>query len=83
MAWISESESTVKVAALVPKVTAVAPVKFDPRMSTLVPTGPLIGVNQVIDGAPPSTANEDELQALPPGVATEIGPVLPPLGTVA
>ena len=64
-------------------VTRVAVVKLPPRMSTLVPTAPLVGVNELIVGAALMTVNEDELQALPPDVATETLPVVAPLGTVA
>ena len=43
---------TVKEAAAVPpKATAVAPVKFVPVRLTTVPTPPLVGVNEVIVGA--------------------------------
>src|SRR5947207_3038888 len=45
---IRVSETTVKVAALPLKATAVAPMKFVPVMVTAVPTGPLVGVNDVI-----------------------------------
>src|SRR6478609_9939743 len=45
------SELTVKlVAALVLKATPVAPVKPVPVMETFVPTGPLVGTNDVITG---------------------------------
>jgi hypothetical protein len=50
VACISESESTVKLAATPLKVAEVAPVKFSPWMSTLVPTGPSVGVNEAITG---------------------------------
>jgi len=81
VAWISESESTVKLAAVLLKVTTMAPVNLEPRMSTLVPTGPVVGVKELMAGA--GTAKEDELEPLPFGVHTEIGPVVAPLGTVA
>src|SRR5207253_1867036 len=46
--WVSE---TIPKLAVVPlKVTWVAPVKFVPVMVTPVPTGPLVGVNDVIVG---------------------------------
>ena len=48
---IRVSETTVKEVATVPlKATWVAPVKFVPVMVTAVPTGPLVGVNDVIVG---------------------------------
>jgi hypothetical protein len=66
------------------KVTAVAPVKFVPVIVTIVPTGPKVGVNDVIVGTPVLvTVNLWELQAVPPGVVTQIFPVVAPLGTVA
>jgi hypothetical protein len=37
----------------------------------------------VIFGGSAVTVNEAELVAVPPGVVTEIGPVVAPLGTVA
>ena len=33
------------------KVTALAPVKLLPLIVTLVPTGPLVGLNELIEGA--------------------------------
>ena len=50
VALICVSESTVKVAATLLKVTSVVPVEWLPVMVTLVPTGPLLGVNEVIIG---------------------------------
>jgi hypothetical protein len=47
---------------------------------TVVPTVPLDGVKPLIAGA---TANELAVAAEPPGVVTEIGPDVAPLGTVA
>ena len=62
--------------------TLVAPAKPVPVIDTLVPTGPLVGVNELIVGGG-VTVNEAELVAVPPGVATEIGPLVAPLGTAA
>jgi len=77
------AELTVKVvAAAVLKVTAVAPVKLVPVMTTLVPTGPLVGLKLVIVGEP-MAVKLLALVAVPPGVVTAIGPVVAPLGTVA
>ena len=70
------------VAAAVLKVTAVAPVKLVPVMTTLVPTGPLVGLKLVIVGEP-MAVKLLALVAVPPGVVTAIGPVVAPLGTVA
>ncbi len=69
--------------ALVPlNVTAVAPVRFVPVITTLVPTGPLVGLKLVIVGAP-ITVKLLALVAVPPGVVAAIGPVVAPEGTVA
>src|SRR4029453_3782448 len=66
------------------KRTAVAPVKFVPLIWTEVPTGPLVGLNDVIVGAPVAvTVKFVELGAGPLGVVTEMGPVVAPEGTVA
>jgi hypothetical protein len=82
VAWIAVSDVTVKPALAVLKVTAVAPVKSTPRIVTLVPTGPIVGVKLVIVGAP-TTRNAPALLAVPPGVVTLIGPVVAVAGTVA
>ena len=72
-----------KVVAPVPlKATAVAPVRLVPVITTLVPTGPLVGLKLVIVGAA-ATVKELALVAVPPGVVTEIVPVVAPAGTVA
>lgn len=83
VAVILVAEFTEKVvAATPPNFTAVAPVKPVPLMVTTVPTGPLVGVNEVIDGAV-VTVKSDALVAVPPGVVTVIFPVTAPLGTLA
>jgi hypothetical protein len=70
-----------KLEALTPlNLTAVTPVKFVPLIVTIVPTGPLAGVNAVIAGA---TAKLVALVAVPPGVVTLSGPVVAPVGTIA
>jgi len=51
-------------------------------MTTLVPTGPPDGANPVIVGDP-TTVKPAVLIAVPPGVVTEIGPVVAPAGTLA
>src|SRR5437867_7913691 len=61
--------------------TAVASVKLEPLIVTLVPTGPLAGVKPVIDGG--LIVNTLALVAVPPGVVTVIDPVVAPAGTVA
>jgi hypothetical protein len=86
VAWISESDSTVKSPRPmpeVPNITEVAQVKFEPTISTVVPIGPLVGVNELIVGGGPVTVNEDELVTMPLGAFTEIGPVVVPTGTTA
>ena len=73
----------VNVVAAVPlKVTAVAPVRFVPVITTLVPTGPLAGLKLVIVGEP-MTVKLVALVAVPPEVVTAMGPVVAPAGTVA
>ena len=52
-------------------------------MSTVVPTAPLVGVNEVIVGGSLITVNDDGLEVLPPGVATTMLPVVASRGTVA
>src|SRR5204863_3730373 len=60
--------------------TAVAPVKPEPLIVTLVPTGPLVGEKELMLGAT-VTVKLVELVAVPPGVVTLIDPVVAPLGT--
>jgi len=69
-----------------PNVTDVAPVKPVPVIDAFVPTGPLVGVNDVTVGPPPPpvvTVKLDELVPVPPDVVTAIGPVVAPPGTWA
>src|SRR5438093_10055169 len=80
------SELTWKVVADVPlNFTLVAPVKCVPVIDTFVPTGPLVGVNDVMLGGFPLdvTVKLLELVPVPFGVVTAIGPVVAPLGTCA
>jgi len=70
------------VAATPPNFTEVAPVKAVPVIVTEVPTGPLVGLNDVMEGAV-VTVKSDALVAVPPGVVTVIFPVTAPLGTLA
>ena len=51
-------------------------------MSTVVPIGPLVGVNELIVGGGTSV-NDEELTPVPFAVVTEIGPVVAPGGTFA
>jgi len=83
VAVIFVSEFTVKfVADLFLNLTSVAPVKFVPLIVTTVPTGPKVGENDVIVGAP-AILKFIELVAVPLGVVTLMGPVVAPDGTVA
>jgi hypothetical protein len=83
VAVICVEESTWNDAALVPwNATDVAPPKFVPLMTTLAPAGPACGVKLAIVGGVP-TVKLLALVAVPPGVVTEIVPVVAPLGTVA
>jgi hypothetical protein len=79
------AEVTVKLAALPLNVTAVAPVKAEPLIVTLVPTGPLAGVKLVIVGGSGAltTVKVVALVAVPSGVVTLSVPVVAPVGTVA
>jgi hypothetical protein len=52
VAVICVSELTVKVAEVEPNLTAVAPVNDVPVITTIVPVGPLVGVNDVMVGEP-------------------------------
>jgi len=83
VAVIFVSEFTVKVVAdLFLNLTSVASVKFVPLIVTTVPTGPKVGENEVIVGAP-AILKFIELVAVPLGVVTLMGPVVAPDGTVA
>ena len=76
--WVSES--TVKLVALTPpKLTLLAPVKLSPVITTLVPTGPLVGEKLEIVGV---TRNFTLLVKVRLGVVTFTLPVVAPLGTV-
>jgi hypothetical protein len=69
--------TTVKeVAAVSPKLTAVAPVKLVPVMVTVSPAAADDGVNELIAGAEIKVKLLEEF-AVPPGVVTDIVPVAP------
>jgi len=71
------SLTTVKAtAAVLPKTTALAPVKLIPVMLTIAPAPPLVGVNDVMAGAV-MKVNVPVLVAIPPGVVTVIVPDAP------
>jgi hypothetical protein len=75
-------EFTVNGVALTPlNLTRVAPVRFEPLITTDVPTGPVVGENDVMDG--PVTVKVSRLVAVPPVAVAVISPVVAPLGTVA
>jgi hypothetical protein len=77
------SLSMVKLEAAVPlKDTAVTPVKREPWTVTCVPTGPLVGAKEVIEGGS-MTVKLEALVAVPPGPVTLIAPVVVPAATVA
>ena len=59
--------------------TMVAPVNVVPVMTTVVPTGPLVGENADTYGA---TLKGVAAVAVPPAVVTVRGPVVAPTGTL-
>jgi hypothetical protein len=63
--------------------TELTPVKLVPRIVTVVPTLPLVGLKLVIVGAAPVTLKSVALVAVPAGVVSVILPVVAPLGTTA
>src|SRR6058998_2503886 len=65
------------------KVTLVAPLRLLPVIVTVVPTGPLVGLKELILGGPAVTVKALLLPPVPAAVLTLIGPVVAPLGTVA
>jgi hypothetical protein len=73
---------TVKVAVAPLKSTPVAPVKPLPETVTLVPTGPLDGLNPLITGGT-VTVKLLPLVPVPFALVTSIGPLVAPTGTVA
>jgi hypothetical protein len=81
VAVICVAEFTVNVvAATLLNMTAVAPVRLVPVILTDVPTGPNVGVNEVIVGA--AMVKLVRLDPVPPGVVTLIGPEVAVEGTV-
>jgi hypothetical protein len=72
------------IVAVVPlNFTEVAPVRFVPVMITEVPTGPELGVNEVMVGTEAvPTVKFVALSAVPLAVVTLMGPVVAPAGTV-
>jgi hypothetical protein len=84
VAVICVFESTVKAAFVLLNVTADAPKKLVPVMSTAEPSGPLVGLKEVIVGTGEAvTSKLAALVAVPSAFVTEIGPSVAPAGTVA
>ena len=64
-------------------ITDVVHPKFVPVMTTLVPTLPVVGRNDVIVGTPAAAGMKFAVLALSAaGVSTVIGPAVAPAGTV-
>ena len=78
---ITADETTMNEAVVPLNRTVVAPMKFDPLIVTDVPTGPIVGENELITGGP--TVKSAALVTDPTGVVTVIFPVVAPTGTVA
>src|SRR6476646_410836 len=80
-----ESEPAVNDAAVPLNFTDVALLSPEPVTVTDVPTGPDVGVNELIVGATTTAVTEKlpELVPVPFAVVTEIGPVVAPDGTFA
>ena len=80
VAVICVGEFTTNVASTPLKETVLTPVNPVPVITTDVPAGPFVGVNDVIAGA---TAKSVELAPVPAALVTLIRPVTAPLGTIA
>ena len=80
---ICELEVTVNGALTPLNLTVIVPENPDPVRTTVVPTGPLAGVNDEMTGGPGNTVKFVVLVAEPFGVKTEILPVVAFVGTVA
>jgi len=81
VAVICVPEFTVNAAVVPLNFNDVAPVRFPPVMTTCVPHGPMVGVNEAMNGL--VTTKSAELVPVPPGPVTEIFPVVAVAGTVA
>jgi len=79
--WVAEL-TTNEVVDIAPKLTLVVPARFAPISMTLVPALPLDGGKLVIAG-PVTIPKLIALAAVPPGVVTEMAPVVAFAGTVA
>ena len=82
VSWVEEV--TVQVVETPLKLTLAPGMKFVPKIVTLPPTEPLVGVKEVIVGAPVPVSTRKLLLLVmtPPGVVTLIGPLVAPAGTV-
>ena len=80
VAVICVEEFTTNVASTPLKDTVLVPVKPAPLITTEVPTGPFVGLSEVMTGA---TAKSVALVAVPAALTTLILPVVAPFGTVA
>lgn len=76
--WVGEFTTNVANTPL--KETLLTPANPVPRITTDVPTGPFVGVNDVMAGA---TAKSFELVPVPAALVTLIRPVTAPVGTIA
>lgn len=83
VAVIDEDELTTKEAAAPLKVTAVAPVKFDPVICTSESAAPLFGATVYRNGAGVVATVKVLFEAVPCGVVMVIAPVVALLGTCA
>ena len=78
------ADNTVTEVATVPlTLTVVVVPRLVPVIVIFVPTGPDVGVKEVIVGAAVVTVNDAALVPVPPDVITEIFPVVAPAGTTA
>jgi hypothetical protein len=78
---ISPELTTVKTIFVPLSLTAVAPLKSEPVMVITVPTGPLVGLKEVMVGASTVTVKDAEEVAVPPAVVTLMVPVVAETGT--
>jgi hypothetical protein len=83
VAVICVGEFTVKGALVPSNLTVIVPLKPDPLMTTVAPTGPFEGVRDEIVGAPGVIVKSVALVAVPFAVTTVMRPVVAPAGTVA
>ena len=81
-AVICVEETTVKLVAVPLNVTPVVVERLVPLIVTVVPTGPLVGVKELIVGGK-RTVKLVQLVPVPSEFVTAMGPVVAPAGTVA